>query len=1057
METPMSVSDDTCAIGGLINPDAFPVPDFDTDSLDYQAGRLRAYGVGLAQVGGDIKSSWAGLSECYSAPEAAELYSVVDPVAADGESVETGTETAAAALETFAQAVRDLKVEWIYLKSDANAFLSSIEGDDDWREGGWDGESEKVAEHNELLRRASVLVQDYQLAEMDCANAINAGLTGRSNFVYGGTESAPNDVPYGYGGNASGMDTPWGGPAETDHFWTMDVDHAVGDFLESGGDDLSAMLGFDPDQNRLDWSWDTMREAHWGNITSAASLVGLYDVENEDWGPTSRSQVAESWAQVAHSIVPWSEWDERPGYVIGTTALNLVTFIGAPLLGIRRTVGGSDADGSSGSGTEIELRVDIPFLGGSGTTLGSVNVNLPQLGNLLNASALTDAQNALDRLIDRNDETASGADSSNDPTVQDLYDGMTLENLLDSVEDDARRDGDLDDWVASPVGGDINGDEATREPALVGARSDTGEAEGTPEQPPNRPIDLTGNGDFGSESFTPESFDPDNFEVPGDWPDRYGADAGGLTPDVTNSVDGSRSQDSPIDWDAELGGGGTGGEQDSSIDWDAELGGGPPDGGFRGSGTDDRMPEPDPVEHRMRELEALLAEGLTENYPLGNRDAKRYGDELWEDAGPLTPEQVRAVNAYAEDAPKTPNSTMGPNNRTINAFVMERAGDLTPAQQRRVERTLAPLTPEQLRDLEETVAHLDEAMRALRLPEDVVVIRGVDDLARLPMHPSDMPRADGAISQLEYMSTSLGGLAPGFETTSDAILHLRVPAGTNALWVDGASGSNKAERELLLSHETQYRVIDAVQDADGTWHVYGEVVSPDGPPGHDGPDPDTMEPTRMEDGKKPFKIEFGHTDASGRWFDANGIAHIEPPATARDARIYDRIRADVGDTDRIAERTGVSVDVLDRIKEHIFMREHDVAVGPGEVRRGRFTPMTTIAEWWIQAQKGEIGSEELPAFRRWLAHESVESLLIEWGMPYLSSDPAAFPWDPTYESHSAHATADHYGAHDLAPAEGESYPWGHYREEWGDPSTTPDADLSNAEAIAREIFERFHQ
>ncbi|OLT28711.1 hypothetical protein BJF83_14560 [Nocardiopsis sp. CNR-923] len=218
-----------------------------------------------------------------------------------------------------------------------------------------------------------------------------------------------------------------------------------------------------------------------------------------------------------------------------------------------------------------------------------------------------------------------------------------------------------------------------------------------------------------------------------------------------------------------------------------------------------------------------------------------------------------------------------------------------------------------------------------------------------------------------------------------------------------------------------------------------------------------MEPTILEDGKKPFDIEFGHTDASGRWFDDMGIAHIEPPVTANDARIYNQIRADVGDTNRIAEQTGVRVEVLDRIKNHIFMSEHDVAVGPGEVRRGRFTPMTHIASWWIKAQTGRISDTELPAFHQWLEHESVESLLMEWGMPYLSSDPAAFSWDDLYEDYSPTPTADHYGAHNLAPSEARPNPWDHYREEWEAPRDRPNADLSNSEEIARAIFERFNK
>jgi hypothetical protein len=55
-------------------------------------------------------------------------------------------------------------------------------------------------------------------------------------------------------------------------------------------------------------------------------------------------------------------------------------------------------------------------------------------------------------------------------------------------------------------------------------------------------------------------------------------------------------------------------------------------------------------------------------------------------------------------------------------------------------------------------------------------------------------------------------------------MHLRVPKGTPALWIDHIS-ANPGEREMLLARGTQYKVTRVFfNDTDGKYHVYGEVL-----------------------------------------------------------------------------------------------------------------------------------------------------------------------------------------------------------------------------------------
>lgn len=815
-----SRSFETVQVGGLINPDAFPVPDFNTDVLDYQASRLRSYGSEFAQVGRDIKGSWAGLSAFYTAPEADVLFSVVDPVATDGEEVETGADQAATALETFAQEVRDIKVEWIYLKSDANSFLSSIEGDDDWQKGGFfDSVSEKVAEHNALLERASRLVQDYQAAEMACANAINAGLAGRTNFRFGDLDTNPEDVGpneflYGYGGNAGGLDTPWGGPAETDHSWFMDADAAVGDFMDGLGENLGGLIGSYSSEG---WNQmgrlDAMQEYHWGNITALGALAGLYNPETENWEEVDFQTWGNTWKEAAHSVVPWREWDERPGYTVGTVVINVAAFVVAPSTALRtvRNKGGSD-------GFDLELRMEIPFLQGTGSTLANIHIDLPKLEDSLSPSDLADVQDALDRLENRIDQDASASDTPNDPTTQDLDDGMTIEDVLDPssaeanrlreeyegdfLENDVRGDGAPDSWEASETGsetgsgsnsGDHDGSDENRVPALVGPRSDSGESEGIPDPSPDRPVDLTGNGD-------------DFLDI---------ADGGdGRIPVVNNSIGGDHATDAPNDDDgpgadyfeqALNPDGGWTGDGGWSSPYDQALGGfddgtTSTNGNDRPSGEDHPDPGTPPgdrtAQERMEIAQSRISDGAVTFR--GDGEAVEYGNSHWNDyVNGLSDDHQRALARYSASPPYTPNYEI------YNGF-LRNPYDNPPAW------------------LLEDIRLIDEALRGNPLPDDVVVSRGTG-LRHLGVDPWELNNVADGFTNDGYFSTSLGSV-PDMYRSKDAVLHLRVPQGTPALWMPEVSRSGVVERELLLGRGTRYRVVDAILDENGQWQIYAEVI-----------------------------------------------------------------------------------------------------------------------------------------------------------------------------------------------------------------------------------------
>jgi hypothetical protein len=198
---------------------------------------------------------------------------------------------------------------------------------------------------------------------------------------------------------------------------------------------------------------------------------------------------------------------------------------------------------------------------------------------------------------------------------------------------------------------------------------------------------------------------------------------------------------------------------------------------------------------------------------------------------------------------------------------------------------------------------------------------------------------------------------------------------------------------------------------------------------------------------KAMGMESGPVDPDGARFQAKYVEEVDP----RLADAYDRIRNDVGDTVRISENTGIPQDKLVEIKDHIFFEEHDIAVGPDRVCSGNFTPNNEIADLWSKAEAGPLDPVDQPYFHRIMAHEYVESRLMNRGIPYRSADPAA--WGP---DRGNVATREHYGAHDLAPhispARGPFDHWETLLRRSKPETTQISADLSNADSVVEQIL-----
>ncbi|GAA1774959.1 hypothetical protein [Streptomonospora arabica] len=451
-----------------IDPSAITIPPVKVEDLEEAARAVKGDGQDVSDIGNDIKSAWGGLQGIYSAPEDETLFSAIDPVATKGDEVGDAARTAGDALLDFAADVRPILERWRALKHDAQDMQDHIDADDDWR-----SDEDKVEEFNQLNNDLIKVQNDFMAAERECANKITA-LFGGTTFVATdpGSEPDPGEGEQAYGYTEAHQDvaTPWAVPQEHDAPWYADVGAAVVDLTWGSVKDTLALAGLHDGQG--DWTLDPA--TMWGNATqtwsdtfAGAGMLAGYGPDGFSW-----STAGTAWTEVAHSMVPWNEWGDRPGYVITQSVVN----IGSIVAGVALTASG------------VGAVAGVPLLAWRGTrvmrTLGRLGDLGPGSGHggdsgdggSASGSAASGGRPDFDLKLD-------GAGPSNGiPTAREIQDQLTdWEDMASELgwEETMRRAGDLAETVEQ------------REPALVGAPNDTpgvqASAEGPNDPPSTKP------------------------------------------------------------------------------------------------------------------------------------------------------------------------------------------------------------------------------------------------------------------------------------------------------------------------------------------------------------------------------------------------------------------------------------------------------------------------------------------------------------------------------------------------------------------------------------------
>ncbi|WP_405130508.1 hypothetical protein MHB43_23385 [Paenibacillus sp. FSL H8-0317] len=123
---------------------------------------------------------------------------------------------------------------------------------------------------------------------------------------------------------------------------------------------------------------------------------------------------------------------------------------------------------------------------------------------------------------------------------------------------------------------------------------------------------------------------------------------------------------------------------------------------------------------------------------------------------------------------------------------------------------------------------------------------------------------------------------------------------------------------------------------------------------------------------------------------------------------YDEIRS-VGmeDIEQVAKNTGLSVEEIRAVKQHIFLDSHKIPLSDKSYRVGHFTPDADFGYAWKQAQKEKaLTLSQKEWLQQMIKHELTEIKLMKQGYPYKNPN--------AYNSDSNTFGSDPPGAHDAA-------------------------------------------
>ncbi|ANH91522.1 protein phosphatase [Streptomyces sp. SAT1] len=822
----------------MIKPEEIPQFTGDLELLEKAYGNLKADAGHIRSTGQDVHTKFQGLSAYYRAPEAEQLFASTKPVKDRADTFATGLESVSGALSGYATEIRPLVKKLEDLKDEATTFVDSVKDDDDWQ---YDGD--KVGRHNRIRDEITRTVAAFWAAERTCHNKITALFHGTQMVAGDGSDRKDQ-----YGFDADDLKNaklPWGDPVEEKHHW-YEVGHWVKSFVWDGLivdgvwgtiKGLGTLVGFG--------GWEAMGQAWKGLAQLATGLVltslpglgtlfwALPDDKLPSWIRDSRTAMKET----GKALVAWDEWGKNPARAAGAVTFNVLTTVftggaggaasGAGKAGaVAKALSVAGKAGrvidpmtyvAKGAGAGLSKIGDITkALKGIGKidmpTLPDGSVHLPD-GRLLDPHGNITAANGIPETTPVPHETVPNA-----PKVPGLPDSWTIHGQQP---------------VHTGVHTGADGVSHTADPAAHYGHT-----------PSPSPYDHTVPPSSYDHTPPPSSYDhaPASYDhTPTHTPTHDVP-----THDVPGSGGHGHTSDAPNGHGHGHGHDGTGHTEHGGGDHTDHHGGGhhtdghADDASHVGDHVDLDHPVLDATAHHGADAPATPVHDHADVPGHGTGEPFEYKPQMSDrDFDALDDAEKHAV-AEAELSRGTNTAPSASNKAGLeygNAYWNKFLDDLTP-ESREALRTYSgneyDLINGHLRfgapvddALKHTIAEMDDVMDTRPVPEDIMIVRGtgVDHVkvgGRAIDSPLDM--LGGTFDDKAFTSTALGKTPPPPFDQKPVWMHLRVAKGTPALWIDHLS-KYPGERELLLARGSEYKVTRVFFDeAQGKWHIYGEVL-----------------------------------------------------------------------------------------------------------------------------------------------------------------------------------------------------------------------------------------
>ncbi|GAA3498213.1 hypothetical protein GCM10019016_053160 [Streptomyces prasinosporus] len=338
----------------LIDPQNIPQFTGDLEQLGIDHMLLTGEALVFRQSGSDVHTRFQGLSACYTAPEAEQLFATTAPVAAKADEFADDLEKVAAALSSYETEIQPLVARLKSLKQRAETFRQQIAGDDDWRE-----DEDNVQLNNDLVHDVNATTAAFWQAEITCHNKITALVGGTTLILEDGAEKRlleRGTSTYGFTADLLNRseELPWGRTVEKERHGLDWLGHQLTEFGKGFVVDgvwgtirgLGTLVGVD--------GWDAAGEA-WkglgklatGVLVTAVPVVGVaYWMMPEDKLPSYLRDSRNTVKEAGKALVAWDQWGENPARAGGAVTFNVLTTVftggaGAAAKGgsVARTVG----------------------------------------------------------------------------------------------------------------------------------------------------------------------------------------------------------------------------------------------------------------------------------------------------------------------------------------------------------------------------------------------------------------------------------------------------------------------------------------------------------------------------------------------------------------------------------------------------------------------------------------------------------------------------------------------------------------------------------------------